>query len=386
MNEKHLLVNCITLLFSCSQLDEDNENFRSLAREVLSDIKLPEVDSATNTTAKVTGSLRQTGLWMATEGVRYKHEANELLQRLRLDTLGDNELYSAIERGIIADQEPLYYKERCLKIVQQLNEYNRERNFSELVRKSAYKLSFERDKIENIRHFAAELYSSIEPYQANAETNVDPAIVSSLDSNDLDSITTQFDVIEKMESGESILRTGWQGVNRMLRGGFRRGDEVVIGALQHNYKTGFSLSIFRQMLTYNKPYMLDPTKKPMMLRISFEDSLDMNVDYLYRSIKQNEYGSASGWVMEEDKDARAAYVKTSMESNGYEFRMMRVDPSQWGYRDICNEILRLEALGYEVHAVMLDYLAQVPTIGCTEGPTGTDIRDMYRRMRNFTNP
>lgn len=386
MSDKHLLVSCITLLFSCSQLDGENGTFRDLAREVLSNIKLPEVAAETNNAAKIIGNLRTTGLWMATDAAHIKHDSNDLLQRLRLDTLGDNELFSAIERGIIAGEPDTYYKTRCLQFSQQLTDHKRKCDFSELIRKANYKLSFEPDKIENFRHFAAEIYSAIEPYQSNAEANIDPAVISSLDSNNVDSITEQFDVTEKMESGESILRTGWQGVNRMLRGGFRRGDEVVLGALQHNYKTGFSLSLFRQLLTYNKPYMIDPAKKPLMLRISFEDSLDMNMDFLYQACKQNEYRSVTGWEKEATTQERAEYVKKCLEVSGYAFKMMRVDPSQWGYRDICNEVLKLEAEGFEIHCVMLDYLAQVPTVGCTEGPIGSDIRDMYRRVRNFMNP
>jgi len=75
-----------------------------------------------------------------------------------------------------------------------------------------------------------------------------------------------------------------------------------------------------------------------------------------------------------------------MERTGYTIRMLRVNPTLWGYRDICNYILALEAEGYEVHLLMLDYLAMVPTVGCTEGPMGSDLRDMFRRMRNFCSP
>jgi hypothetical protein len=32
---------------------------------------------------------------------------------------------------------------------------------------------------------------------------------------------------------------------------------------------------------------------------------------------------------------------------------------------------------------MADYLPMLPTTGCALGPTGTDMQDMYRRIRNF---
>lgn len=46
----------------------------------------------------------------------------------------------------------------------------------------------------------------------------------------------------------------------MLQGGFRRGEFWLIPALQHKFKTGFSLSIFSQIALYNKPYLFDKNK------------------------------------------------------------------------------------------------------------------------------
>ena len=64
--------------------------------------------------------------------------------------------------------------------------------------------------------------------------------------------------------------------------------------------------------------------------------------------------------------------------------MRRIDPTQSSYKHICNYIIELEAEGYEVHLVMLDYLAMVPRTGCTNtGATGSDLRDLFRRIRNF---
>jgi hypothetical protein len=59
----------------------------------------------------------------------------------------------------------------------------------------------------------------------------------------------------------------------MIQGGFRPGETAVIGALQHKYKTGFTLSIFAQIALFNEPKTEDKTKKPLLLRISFEDEL-----------------------------------------------------------------------------------------------------------------
>jgi hypothetical protein len=52
---------------------------------------------------------------------------------------------------------------------------------------------------------------------------------------------------------------------------------------------------------------------------------------------------------------------------------------------LCNKVVELEADGYEIHLLMVDYLKMLPTTGCTQGTAGEDIRDLWRRMRNFCN-
>ena len=58
---------------------------------------------------------------------------------------------------------------------------------------------------------------------------------------------------------------------------------------------------------------------------------------------------------------------------------------QWNktYKHIINKTLEYEADGYEVHAVIVDYLAKLPSTGCISGPSGVDYRDMWNRLRNY---
>jgi hypothetical protein len=61
--------------------------------------------------------------------------------------------------------------------------------------------------------------------------------------------------------------------------------------MEHNWKTGFSMSIFRQIAQYNKPKAIrDPSKKPALVRFSFEDSAESNMQFFFKSIYENETG------------------------------------------------------------------------------------------------
>jgi hypothetical protein len=210
----------------------------------------------------------------------------------------------------------------------------------------------------------------------------DPAIIASVDIGDEAGMSEVCNQIQEADNQTSILKTGYQGLNRMWQGGLRRGTATILGALQHNYKTGFSLTIFKQVAIYNDPVMDNPTKKPLLLRISFEDSLTDNIQFLYQNFYQNEHGTLPNIKGVKPKDM-AAYVKEKMGVTGYQVKFLRVNPSDWTYKDIQNKVIELEAEGYEIHLLMLDYLAMVPTTGCEQGTAGHDMRDMWRRMRNF---
>ena len=172
----------------------------------------------------------------------------------------------------------------------------------------------------------------------------------------------------------------------MLQGGFSRGDTVVVGALQHKFKTGFTLTLFKQIALYNKPYMINPEKKPLLVRISFEDDITTNLKFLYKSLYENETGQKVNYEGLTSKDI-AKYVEEKLSVNGYHVKLLRIDPTQYSYLQIINKMLEYEAEGYEIHLLMIDYLAMIPTTGCiTTGPMGSDIRDLYRRIRNFSSP
>lgn len=386
MNERHILVSCITLLSRSSQLENLSDDYVELVRETISDIKLPELTIGMAGDSKVIESLKRTALNMCSTPDLKSYVNSSLLQDLRVDVNEEVDLFDALERGIVPPLSPSEIKQVCISISNNLQKYRREKEVTDILSKAAYQVKFQREAILDMRTFVNDIASKLEPYQGNLDDVKDPAIVSHVDLNNLEEIRQVCQNIKDMNLEDGILRTGWQGLNRMGRGGFRRGEQIVIGALQHNYKTGFSLSIFKQMALYNTPYMIDKSKKPLMIRISFEDDLALNMEFLYRSLKENETGIPLPDKIEISIEEMSQYIHEKMGVNGYTIDMLRVDPTQWTYRDVINYCLKKESEGFEIHVLMLDYLKMLPTTGCTQGAMGQDVRDMFRRVRNFTSP
>lgn len=387
MDERYLLVNIISLLYHSSRLDKTSSlSYRELCKEILILIKLPETQVGGSDKQSAIIALKRTASLMADLSDPVQYTKEELLQRLKIDCGHDQSLFDVFKSAVgfdLLDNEALGI---CVSTARHLKVFRAEKSLGEKLRKASAQLNFARSEISDFRAWARGIADELEPFVTVSEEEEDPAIVGAADFGDLNSITTVFEEVAQTENGDAIMRVGYQAINRMLRGGFRPGDNVVIGALPHQYKTGFSLSIFRQLAVYNKPHLRDPAKKPLMVRISFEDNLGMNFDFLYKAFRQNETHTVEDYsnVPIEEK---ARLVKEKMEATGFHIKMYRVDPSRWSYRDVINLILKLESQGYEVKVLMLDYLQQLPADSLRHnGPTGSEIRALFRLMRNFTNP
>lgn len=385
MDHKLLLVKSITLLFRESQLIVKTDSSVDLIRTVLEEVKVSDIGIGINSDREVILALKETILEMCGNPPEHEYDRTELLQRVRVNTNGDEKLYDSISQGIEDDLAEGPLKRAILNSRKSINNHFKEQQINDVLAKAAYKFKFQREKIKDVNQFVMEVLGQLEPLQITT-TSKDPAVVSDIDIGDDAAMQSAFGEIKVATNGDGIMKLGWQDMNNMTQGGLRRGEFVMTPALQHKYKTGLTLSMFKQLAVYNVPFMIDSKKKPLLVRISFEDDLNLNLQFLYQSLKYDETREVVD-VKYLSVEEMSAYVKQRMQVNGYHVKLLRVDPSQWTYKHICNKLIELEAQGYEIHICMVDYLAMLPTTGCTvSGPMGTDLRDMFRRIRNFCSP
>lgn len=387
MDNKLLLAKSLTLLYRESMIAEKTENSSDLVRTVIEGIRKPEVDLGINPEFQVIENLKQTLLEMCENPKDFEYEQTELLQRVKMNCASDDSFYQAIAQGVEPELSEASLKRTVVAIRKQLMTHFRELKIQEIIKKAYTEFSFNREKIKDVGQWIADLMGGLDAFQIN-NTSKDPAVVDEVrinaDENQPinEEIAKTFKQLKDEDNGFGLLRTGWQGLNRMIQEGFRRGEEVVIGALQHKFKTGFTLSVFKQMALYNKPYLFNVTKKPLLLRISFEDPLTNNFKFLFKQMKEQETGQRvklSDYTPEEMSE----YVQKALTVNGFHVMFMHVNPTDWTYRHLCNKITELEADGYEIACLMVDYLSMIPTTGITSTVTGGDIRELFRRMRNF---
>ncbi len=386
MNSNYILIRGITLLYRQSQMDSGANNAGPVVKEAVSTVQIADtvVGSSEEDRELLVGlKVMALSMSMAPDGTQYI--ADDVLQRVRVFTQRNESIYESLKEGIYGEMVEQDLRTLVNSIRQELNTYLKELRGREVLTRKYKEIMYGDATVANFSSFISELRNELEPYE-RANKEVDPAIVNQVSLNNIQAVIDVFKQAQELNNDDGIMKTGWQGINRMMQGGFRRGEFGVVGALQHNFKTGFSLSTFKHLALYNKPYMIDPKRKPLLLRISFEDPLHLNLPFLYRNIIENKTGVVAS-VINTPPEEMANYVITSLQENGYEVMIMHVNPSLWGYRDLFDFVMDLIAQGYEIHALWLDYLNMLNKDGLDNtGPTGSNIRELFRRSRNFTAP
>lgn len=383
MDTRTILSKIVTLIYKTRLLD--TTDYDGLIRTVLDTIKTesPEFNFLGNNVIK---NFKDTCISLLSEKEPIPKEV--LIPQLSILLENDPKLLTVVKESIEAEHDESNNKRIVTNLVKTLNNYYREQVAIDILSKVSYDLKFNRNKITNFSDYLKNTITELEPLTSNMTSIKDPAIVNEVDFENPESINLVFEEVKNSNTNVGVYKLGWQRVNKMLQGGFRRGEAVGVEALQHKYKTGSTLSMFAQIATLNTPFSskeeIESGKKPLLLRISFEDSLTNNLQFMYQYLKANEgititikdFASISTEEMTE-------YVHKKLTATGFYIKMIRVDPNQWSYASIVNKIIELEAQGYAVHMLMLDYLLKLPTTGCIQGPAGVDKRDMVRRARNF---
>ena len=386
MDSKLLLIKCITLLYREAELSKKT-NSADLCRQVIETIRIPEASMEIHTGREVIVGLRETVLWMIERGPEVKPERGQFLQRIRVNTKDDEYLYNAVEKGIepLEDEEEI--QRQVLAYRSELRDYLAAQTIGDIIARGYQQINFANAGFDH-RSFVRDIHAKLEPFTHDQIDAKNPAVVDSVDFGNAEEMEELLTRSKEEVSVDGTLKTGYQAINRMMgeHEGFRRGEFVVVGALQHNFKTGFTMNLFKHLGLYNKPYMRDKNKKPLIIHISLENELPMNILWLYGNLKENETQELCDTTTLNVQKA-AEYIRESMGVNGYEVVMKRLEPGKTTYHDLFDILSGYETEGYEVHAVVCDYLNMIDKKGLNNtGPTGSEVRDLFRRVRNFCAP
>lgn len=379
------LIKILTLLYREAEHDLKDTGSDYLIKKAVATMPVFETHDAYNDTLV---GLRQLVEYYILEGPLNGIDKNDILQRVRLVAKEDKSIYESLKAGIEAPLNAEEAQKLCARLKRELNIYISKATIKEICKNAYRKLSFEEDKI-NWSTFTRDMINELESHCDINQSPTHESFLGAIDLSDEYSIKEALKAGTSAISGNGIMRTGWQGLNQMLDGGFRRGEMVVVGGVQFGFKSGMLMNIPRQVALYNKPYMLDPNKKPLIMYISLENELKGNIIQLYKDLWEMKYQKPCHIedVTDDELIECAKFIRHEITAaNGYHFVMLRHDPSKYTYQVLFDTIRQFENDGYEIHLISFDYLRKAQLTGCTGTRIDEKIRDLFSRVRNFCVP
>ena len=376
-----ILIKCILLLHRENLIRSENpeiiDSSGDLIKTILNMYKNKKVLITTENT--VIDDLRDLVINMINNPENY--DESVLLQQLGTMLSTNEPLLSAITKSLTADITQQGLRRSIVTLRNYLNNHYKELEFNRLIMQTIAKMK--NNELEgSVQEYTSNLISQLEALTLQTTTK-DPGVVDEMDIVDEDGIDRVFKKTKTNSDGDKRLKTGWKELNLMLGGGFKPGEMCLTSGIQHSFKSGFVRSLFAQLCMYNKPTMLDTTKKPLALFISFEDDADVVMGFFYHYLYFAENNKSPDMKNLDTKEA-AIYVRDRLTKTGFNIKILRVNPNEWTYVHLTNKLLTYEAQGYELQILVIDYLSKLPTTGCNRtGAMGTDVRDLFDKVRNF---
>ena len=363
---KQLLVSCITLLCLENREDSPVEPSNELVTEILDTLNdkggTLDVDHGRQTFL----DLRNLLVDLNKKQKAYFPATQQVLQSLQVCCREESYLYDAVKNAVEEEfPNGMALAMRVTSYRRDLNSYLADEKVKAIVKECSSKILFNRGSAD-IPAIINEMATRADPYiRARAEEK-HPAEMGALDFGNLDSIEGFFEEAKTILSPNGAFRTGWKGFNRML------GD---LGALK----------LFCHVCLFNKPYMRDINKKPLVMFITLENEIPDNLIFIYEYIYENETGIKVDRSSISKAEA-AEYVSARLRENGFEPVMYRFDPTEFTIAGLVNYLDTYQARGYELQYLCVDYLNMLPKTGLVTSVAGDDVRLLFRRMRNYTAP
>lgn len=387
MDSKQLLISSINLLYLESTLPDTTNNSRKIVRKILEYISIP--DGGTNTmtiNGDLVSDLKYIVEWMMGKEENYRFEPATVLQKIK--STSDNtkkvaEILIPVIRkyDLSLDDDFQFITKLIQEIKDDIRTFHNNIMISDTIRKLSRDIEFSKDP-KRIVEIAKNLMLELEPLTHNDSNALHRGITDSVDFGDSESIQGVLtSALSDLNSG-GILKTDIQALNDMFCGGFWPGKTYCGSALQHGFKSTMMMVIIRGIISCNKPHLVDPNKKPLILRISSENSSSDDTMWFYKNLMELETGKKVD-IKSIDPVHAGNYVSEWVKKSGFTFKNYKVNPSNFSVPDLLAFLGKLISNGYEIKLFVMDYLSMLDKAGLSGDNSSDRIRDMFRRVKNF---
>lgn len=386
MEIKLLLAKAISAMYySSHSAKNDPEALLNVIDRTLDHLHLTEDPTTSNREHTSLSRVRNLVIWMKKKGSENPYDINDLMGRIRV-AAGDNDrLYDLFTRTILLVDDPDAAKDKYDESTSELYDFIGVEEFTKLLRESARKLGFDREKIPDISRFREELLAKMQDLPLSGKRNASN-ISRRIDISDVSSLEEVFIMAQTSIDPRAILKFPFQAANRMAgeQGGGRRGEWANISALPGQNKSGTLLDNLFSFCVFNSPMLFDETKKPLHVFATVEDKPELVLQKLYVLLMQYEFGLP---VVIRGVDAReiAEYVYGKLTANGW--HVMLLDYTRGAdVDDYIDDLKQLVKEGFEIITAGCDYINLLTKNNIVSAVAGDEIQGAHRRVRKFTSP
>lgn len=215
-------------------------------------------------------------------------------------------------------------------------------------------------------------------YADNTGGRVDKT-VDFIDMSDEGSVRNAVETHRARKKVEKI-KTGLQGLNRVLEGGIDKGEFGAFAALSHNYKSGLLMSLARWTCIHNSP----GTSKgviPTVVFISLENEIFQNTMEWFRSAYVNAFHK---WPEGLSDDEIIKYITDVYSKRGFRLLVFRRLGENFGIDELVQLKDELERSGYRIVEWLIDYmhLMKLPESDVNQAKA---YQNLYSQMRDLAN-
>lgn len=383
MNLQLVVANLILLMY-WERLQDGGARNEVLCKETIKALRVKPLDGESDGVRRAYSQL----LALATKLLMNYHKdvSKEYLEsQVRLVTVDHPVLGDAITVGLHQELNNEGIVIYCHQLVRELKDFERKLAYrNHLAKAMAQALS---DEDYDLNQAARALTLAVENYAVNAELTIGniEGVMDQVDFDDEDALRDWFLQSQKEIDPNEIVRWHLKDLNRLFgeQAGGRRKEQILVAGLQHHYKSGMVMSMVRGAAMYNTPKPRDPNKKPLILLVSTENQMTINLRTLYAQVMNQLFGKAP--KLKDINPAEAAkFLRDTFMRNGWHFKMVQVVPAQFGYYQMEEMVLMYEREGYELILMAVDYLGMCNTSGLTTSQiTGRDKQALFNYSRQL---
>lgn len=356
-NEVLRLIKIITVLYLCNKKGSNFNHVLDEVKEILSKIKVdPRYTQGVGNDENVIENLRDSAEWLFFT-VTNAHDLNEIISRLRLNCRDNSEYMDIIEKTLTNDIQDDQIDTRINSILNELRYINKKEKVKKIFSVGNAKLNFGNDYID-MGSFLTDAIGELSEVNNVMTADGIPGVEGTVDFGDPKAIHNALELGKNLNNVEGLLNTGYHGLNEAIGGGLIRGWSHNFGGISGGGKTLGLIECTLNVPKYTKPYMIDKTKIPCLLRVTAETTVAQDTAAMYQRMHwrdRKEYISLGSI----DVDHAEGFMKDYFDTTGYKVFLIKVDPNKFSIFNLFQLVDSYIAQGYEIHMLVFDYLPKI---------------------------